>query len=299
MRVTIDGVILLDKPKGLSSNRALQKVRGIFNAKKAGHTGSLDPNATGLLPICLGQATKYSQYLLDSDKTYEADVILGVSTTTGDTEGEVTATADFAHVTQASLEEVLKQFTGTILQVPTMFSALKHQGQPLYKLARQGIEVERKQRQITIYELTLIDFKPPLAKLRVHCSKGTYIRTLAEDIGKVLNCGAHLAELRRLNVGYFREEMMVTLEALAEDPKAYLQPVCATLSGFEVLDISHEQYHQLAKGQRLDVPYDGDPKLVKIHVDELGFIGLGQWSQQGLAAKRLLSTADLAYEINQ
>ncbi|MBI2309189.1 MAG: tRNA pseudouridine(55) synthase TruB [Rhodocyclales bacterium] len=196
----VDGVLLLDKPTGITSNDALQKARRLFSAEKAGHTGTLDPMASGLLPVCFGEATKFSADLLDADKTYEAMLRLGVTTTTADAEGEVIETRPVA-AAEADLLALLPRFTGAISQVPPMYSALKRDGRPLYELARQGIEVERAARDVTIHELTLLGFSGSDVSLRVSCSKGTYIRTLAEDIGKALGCGAHLTALRRTRVG--------------------------------------------------------------------------------------------------
>ena len=210
----VDGVLLLDKPSGMTSNDALQKARRLFSAAKAGHTGTLDPLATGLLPICFGEATKFSADLLDADKTYEADVLFGVSTDTGDSQGAVLERRAVAF-DRAALEAALERFRGPISQVPPMYSALKRDGKPLYELARQGIEVERAARDVTIHELTLLTFEGERCRLRVCCSKGTYIRTLAEDIGAALDCGAHLTALRRTVVGPLALAGAVTLDELA------------------------------------------------------------------------------------
>ncbi len=207
----ISGIVLVDKPKGGSSNNLLQKVRAIYNAQKAGHTGALDPMATGMLPICLGEATKFSQYLLDSDKSYFVTAKFGVRTDTSDAEGEVVEVKDV----DISLEQILEfkaTLTGAIQQVPTMFSALKHNGQPLYKLARQGITVERAARPITIYEFELVDFRGDEADFEVRCSKGTYIRTLIDDLGQLLGCGAHVKVLRRTQVANYPAEKMLEFD---------------------------------------------------------------------------------------
>ncbi|OQX45033.1 MAG: tRNA pseudouridine(55) synthase TruB, partial [Candidatus Sedimenticola endophacoides] len=201
----VQGILLLDKPLGVTSNKALQRVKQIFFARKAGHTGSLDPEAGGLLPICFGGATKVSAYLLDADKRYWVRVRLGETTTTADAEGELLRTRPVEGVTEALLGDALARFRGEIQQIPPMYSALKHQGERLYKLAREGVEVERKPRTITIYELKLLAWESPHLELEVRCSKGTYIRTLAEDIGEVLGCGAHVAALRRTGLGPYRE----------------------------------------------------------------------------------------------
>ena len=209
----VDGIIIVDKLKGLSSNDVLQRVKRVFGAAKAGHTGSLDPLATGVLPICLGEATKFSQFLLESDKSYRTRVQLGVQTTTGDAEGEVVDQRP-VRVTQADVEAVVNRFVGEVSQVPSMYSALKHNGQPLYKLAREGIEVERAARTVTVFRNELINFNGDQFELEVDCSKGTYIRTLVEDIGHELGCLAHVRELQRLKAGPYAIDQSYTLEAL-------------------------------------------------------------------------------------
>jgi len=219
MSVRIDGVVLLDKPAGMSSQGAVTAVKRAFNADKAGHTGTLDPMATGLLPICLGEATKYSQDLLDADKTYIAKIQFGSRTDTGDAEGQVVETfelpqfADPAAI-QKALDQVISQFTGAIKQVPPMYSALKRDGKPLYEYARAGVELERTPREIIIHRIRWTDVQWPQATLEVSCSKGTYIRVLAEDIGTALNCGAHLVGLRRTEVGHLNLEQSFTLESI-------------------------------------------------------------------------------------
>ena len=211
----VDGVLLLDKPSGMTSNSALQSARRLFSAAKAGHTGTLDPLATGLLPVCFGEATKFSADLLEADKTYEADLLFGVTTDTGDADGEVLQRRSVGFE-RAELEAALRPFLGRISQIPPMYSALKRDGKPLYELARQGIEVERAPREVTISDLQLLEFGGERCRLRVSCSKGTYIRTLAEDIGNVLGCGAHLTALRRVAVGALRIAEAVTLDHLQE-----------------------------------------------------------------------------------
>jgi tRNA pseudouridine55 synthase len=212
----INGILLLDKPLYLTSNRVLQRVKRLFGAKKAGHTGSLDPLATGMLPICFGKATKCAQYLLDSDKYYRVSAKLGVTTRTGDAEGDILKERPIPSFTEASLMEVLSAFTGTISQTPPMYSAIKHQGKPLYLLARKGLVIERKAREVKIHALKLEGWDSEHLHLYVHCSKGTYIRTLVEDIGEVLQCGAHVSALRRLAVAPYQEENMVSLATLEE-----------------------------------------------------------------------------------
>ena len=252
VRDLVDGVLLLDKPVGLSSNDALIKAKRVLNAKKAGHTGTLDPFATGLLPLCFGEATKFSQDLLEADKTYETTVHLGITTTTGDTEGDAIATRD-VDVTVAQIEAVLEQFRGPILQVPPMYSALKRDGKAYYEYAREGITLEREARPVTILDLRFLSYEAPFLKLSVTCSKGTYIRVLGEDIGNALGCGAHLNALRRTQVGALTTEGMITLEALQLDPAplALLAPVDALLSSFPAVMLTEELARRFLQGQRL------------------------------------------------
>jgi tRNA pseudouridine55 synthase len=252
VRDLVDGVLLLDKPVGLSSNDALIKAKRVLNAKKAGHTGTLDPFATGLLPLCFGEATKFSQDLLEADKTYETTVHLGVSTTTGDTEGEPVATRE-VNVTREQINAVLAQFRGPIMQVPPMYSALKRDGKAYYEYAREGITLEREARPVTIHKLEFVSYEAPMLKLSVTCSKGTYIRVLGEDIGNALGCGAHLNALRRTGVGALTVEGMVTLEQLQADPAplALLAPVDALLSSFPAIELTAELAKRFLQGQRL------------------------------------------------
>ena len=251
-RDLVDGVLLLDKPVGLSSNDALMKVKRIVNAKKAGHTGTLDPFATGLLPLCFGEATKFSQDLLEADKTYLAEVRLGVTTTTGDTEGEVVETRP-VEVTPEQIEAALAQLRGPIMQVPPMYSALKRDGKALYEYAREGITLEREARPVTIHALEMLGYAAPTLTIRVSCSKGTYVRVLGEDIGALLGCGAHLTGLRRIGVGALTVAGMVTLEQLQAhpDPLSLLAPVDALLSSFPRLDLTGELAARFLNGQRL------------------------------------------------
>jgi tRNA pseudouridine55 synthase len=251
-RDLVDGVLLIDKPVGLSSNDALTKVKRIVNAKKAGHTGTLDPFATGLLPLCFGEATKFSQDLLEADKTYLATVHLGIVTTTGDTEGDVLATRD-VDVTAAQIDAALARFRGPILQVPPMYSALKRDGKALYEYAREGVVLEREARPVVIHELELIAYAAPYLTIRVTCSKGTYVRVLGEDIGALLGCGAHLSALRRVQVGTLTTANMVTLEELQahENPLSLLAPVDALLSTFPRIDLTAELEKRFLNGQRL------------------------------------------------
>jgi tRNA pseudouridine55 synthase len=254
IRVPVHGVLLLDKVAGHSSNDALMKAKRFLNAQKAGHTGTLDPFATGLLPLCFGEATKFAQDLLDADKSYETVVHLGVTTSTGDTEGEVTATSD-VHVSQEQIEAVLQQFRGEIDQVPPMHSALKRDGKPLYEYARAGVTLEREARRVCIRALDLLDYQAPYLTLRVSCSKGTYIRVLGEDIGAALGCGAHLQALRRTRVGQLSLDGATTLDRLAETPDdaraQLLAPVDALLSSFPRIVLPDALAQRFLHGQRL------------------------------------------------
>ncbi len=237
-RRQVHGILLLDKPHGMSSNAALQRVKTLFYANKAGHTGSLDPLATGMLPICLGKATKLSQLLLTTDKQYWVTATLGVRTTTSDAEGDIVAQHPVPEFTAAQLEQVLQQFRGEIHQVPSMFSALKQQGVPLYQLARQGKEVPRAARPLTIYALQVLAYQGDQLQLQVHCSKGTYVRTLVDDIGQALGCGAHVSALRRLQVGPLHAAQMVSLDALysvAEQGYAALDNTLWSLEQFQTI----------------------------------------------------------------
>ncbi len=259
-RVPVHGVLLLDKHVGLSSNDALNKAKWLLNAEKAGHTGTLDPFATGLLPLCFGEATKFSQDLLEADKTYETVVHLGISTDTGDTEGEVVETRP-VEVSVNQIEAVLAHFRGPIKQVPPMYSALKRDGKPLYEYARAGITLEREARDVTIHSLELLGYEAPMLKLRVTCSKGTYIRVLGQDIGAALGCGAHLNALRRTEVGSLTLDGAVTLEtfsAMAEVARAQaLAPVDALLSSFPVVKLNDELARRFLHGQRLALEKEG------------------------------------------
>jgi tRNA pseudouridine55 synthase len=251
-RELIDGVLLLDKPVGLSSNDALIKAKRVLNAKKAGHTGTLDPFATGLLPLCFGEATKFSQDLLEADKTYEATVHLGIMTETGDTEGAAIETRD-VDVTLEQIEAALARFRGPILQVPPMYSALKRDGKALYEYARAGVTLEREARPVTIHGLDFIGYDAPMLKIRVTCSKGTYVRVLGEDIGAALGCGAHLNALRRVGVGALQADQMITLDDLMAhpDPRSLLAPVDALLSSFPSVELNPALARRFLNGQRL------------------------------------------------
>ena len=292
----LDGIVLIDKPLGLSSNAALQKTKRIFNARKAGHTGSLDPLATGVLPICFGEATKISAFLLDSDKRYTTTIQLGHTRTTGDMEGEIVETRPVPELDADKIEAVLNKFRGDVEQIPPMHSALKHEGTPLYKLARKGISVERKVRHIKIYELTALSFTKDTITLDVHCSKGTYIRTLAQDIGEALGCGAHLIDLRRTEVSPFDDHTIHTLEALtelatAEELKQTLLPIDAAIPHWPSLTITNEQADNLCMGRRVECENIPDSDSIRLYRPDATFLGIGQLHESGLlAAKRLLRT---------
>ena len=290
----VDGVLLLDKPLGLTSNAALQKARRLFSAAKGGHTGTLDPLATGLLPLCFGEATKFSADLLDADKTYEAVVQLGVTTDSGDAEGMVTATAAVG-VGIDDIFHVLLQFTGAIRQIPPMHSALKRDGRPLYELARQGIEVEREARAVTIHAIDCLDFSGDRLTLRVACSKGTYIRVLAADIGQALGCGAHLAALRRTVVGDLDLGAAVTLaelEALDEAGRAeHLQPVDTLLRSLPALVVEGAAADRFRHGNPVDI-LPGMTGKISVYANGR-LIGIGEPGPDGrLWPKRLVQLAD-------
>ena len=296
-RDLVDGVLLIDKPVGLSSNDALTKVKRIINAKKAGHTGTLDPFATGLLPLCFGEATKFSQDLLEADKTYLAKVHLGVTTTTGDTEGETVETRP-VQVSKERIEAALAKFRGPIMQVPPMYSALKRDGKALYEYAREGITLEREARAVTIHALEMLDYEAPFLTIRVTCSKGTYIRVLGEDIGAELGCGAHLNQLRRIGVGNLSIAGMVTLEQLQahENPLSLLAPVDALLSSFPCVELTPELAKRFLNGQRLalnrePVTLPDEKGRVRVYIEGklLGTAILQDWGV--LQPERLISVA--------
>ena len=292
----LDGIVLLDKPLGLSSNAALQRTKRIFNARKAGHTGSLDPLATGVLPICFGEATKVSSFLLDSDKRYITTAQLGQTRTTGDMEGDVVQTRDIPALDVEIIEAVLDGFRGDIEQIPPMHSALKHEGTPLYKLARKGITIERKVRHVTIHELKLLEFTADTLTLEVHCSKGTYIRTLMEDIGEVIGCGAHLSALRRTEVSPFGQGPIYTLEELeafaeTSDLDKTLLPTDAAVPHWPMLDLTTEETQRLCNGIKVDRDDVPDSDGIRLYDPQGKFLGIGQRHESGqLAAKRLMRT---------
>jgi tRNA pseudouridine55 synthase len=294
-RDLVDGVLLLDKPVGLSSNDALIKAKRVMNAKKAGHTGTLDPFATGLLPLCFGEATKFSQDLLEADKTYDATVHLGIMTTTGDTEGEAIETLP-VDVSIGQIQAALARFRGPILQVPPMYSALKRDGKAYYEYAREGITLEREARPVTIHGLELVAYEAPMLKIRVTCSKGTYVRVLGEDIGAALGCGAHLNALRRIQVGALTSATMITLEDLQAHaaPLSLLAPVDALLSSFPSVELTLDLAKRFLNGQRLalgkeDVMVPAEQGRVRVYHDGklLGTANLQEYAV--LAPERLIA----------
>lgn len=285
--LAIDGILLLDKRQGISSNKALQEVRRLLNANKAGHTGSLDPLATGLLPLCLGEATKVSAFMLDDDKAYEVTLRLGVMTDTGDSEGNVIRTLPVPTLSDACISRCLQHFTGPQWQVPPMYSALKHQGKKLYELARAGQTIERPARPITIFAVTLIDAQPDQLSLAVRCSKGTYIRSLAEDIGQYLGTCATVTQLRRTAAGSFSIANAYTLEHLQTLDSAALArcllPLDSALDALARIDLSTEQAARVAQGQRLVLDNGAEtdtPQTVRLYCPQ-GFMGFGELSYNG------------------
>ena len=291
----IHGILLLDKPAGMTSNDALQRVKRLYDARKVGHTGSLDKTATGLLPLCFGDATKFSAYLLNADKHYQAICNLGSETTTGDAAGEVLNQRPIPDLREEELESVLQEFRGEIQQVPPMYSALKHKGQRLYKLAYRGLEVERRARPVTIHQLQLIKLEDSCFEIDVVCSKGTYIRTLAEDIGKRLGCGAHVGRLRRLGAGPYSAENMIdmsTLDKLAAKGQQSLDSrllnVDTALLAFPEVTLVESVAFYLCQGQAVMVPNAPTTGLLRIYDSGKQFLGLGEVLDDGRIAPRRL-----------
>ncbi len=286
----IHGILLLDKRAGISSNKALQEVKGLLNANKAGHTGSLDPLATGLLPLCFGEATKVSALMLDDDKRYQVEIKLGELTDTGDAEGAVVNTMPVPELDEQLIDQCLQHFTGEIEQIPPMYSALKYNGKKLYELAREGIEIERKPRKIKIFSCELLAYKQPVLTLQVHCSKGTYIRSLAEDIGTFLGSCATVKSLRRMTAGRFSIDHALSQECLSGMSNAELQsvliPVDAPLEFMPAIRVSNEQACRITQGQQLQV---NEPVIgqVRMYSDQ-GFLGLGEMLSDGRLAPRKL-----------
>jgi len=300
MAQRIDGVVLLDKPSGMSSQSAVTSVKRLLHAEKAGHTGTLDPMATGLLPVCLGEATKYSQDLLDADKVYQAKLRFGIQTDTGDAQGQIIAEKSTAEVTdnamaQGLMEGILPRFTGQIEQVPPMYSALKRDGKPLYEYARSGIEIEREPRKIIIYSIKLLNIQWPEIDIEVHCSKGTYIRVLAEDIGHALGCGAHLIGLRRTMVGHLSLVQAATLANLQHTSPQVL-PVDALLQTLPELTVDDHQAKRLEMGQRvpcaLNIATQWANSLFRIYRSQAlpqNFIGTADWRSGVLHPRRFIA----------
>lgn len=311
----IDGILLLNKPTGVTSNGLLQQAKRLYGASKAGHTGALDPLATGMLPICFGEATKFSQYLLDSDKRYQTTAKLGIRTDSSDADGEVIAQAEVgADVTAERVKKLLiEHFSGEIEQVPSMYSALKHNGQPLYKLARQGIEVEVKPRKVTIYQIELLDFRGDELDLDIRCSKGTYIRSIVEDLGLLLGCGAHVAKLHRSDAGPFKSAQMKPLSDIEplliqqtdengeiknvhHQLDQLLLPAWAALGDTPVLELDEAQVARICNGQKVQLPEEQRPTAeidcIKLFAKQTDtFLGIGSVSSEGLLrSRRLLKT---------
>lgn len=294
----LNGILLLDKATGVSSNFVLQQAKKMFGARKAGHTGSLDPLATGLLPICFGDATKMSAYLLDSDKKYVAECRLGIATTSGDADGEVKQKMALPVLSEGLISQVLIGFLGGSEQIPPMHSALKQNGQPLYKLAHKGIEVAREARKINVFTLNLVQYNAQSITFEVHCSKGTYVRTLAEDIALALGTCGHVAKLRRLKVGFFDLNDSFTLEELAEtlavsgvdELDCRLLPVDSALQSWPSVNLSEDAAFYVKQGQAVTVPRVPTAGLVKLYQNGEVFIGIGKILDDGrVAPKRLLS----------
>lgn len=293
----LDGILLLDKSLGISSNRALQQVKHLFKAAKAGHTGNLDPLATGLLPICFGAATKISHYLLDADKRYQGSCKLGLTTTTGDSEGEVVKTRPIPELTSELVLSTFSKFLGEISQIPPMFSAIKHQGTPLYKLARNGIEVERKPRNVSIFSFELLKIDGDELFFEVHCSKGTYVRTLLEDVGEILGCGAHLSSLHRTQTGPFGADAMIGFEELDKESEEggldaldrHLLPMESALEGWPEAILSANSLFYVQQGQAVQIAHTPDNGLIKMVTENGVFIGIGEILDDGrVGPKRLL-----------
>lgn len=299
----IDGILLLDKSAGITSNGALQEAKQLFKAAKAGHTGSLDPLATGILPLCFGEATKFSQFLLEANKRYLTRIKLGVTTVTGDADGEVSKVREVSTYSDKELEAVLNGFRGDIEQIPSMYSAIKVGGEPLYKLARQGIEIERKKRPVSIFKLELTERETDELVLDISCSKGTYIRSLAEDIGEELGCGAHVIELKRLESGPFKLEDAVTIDQLRENYETgnlaaldkCLLPAFTAVQDWPQVEMTEVMASYLKQGQPVQVsqaPTDGWVRIFsEVDGKPCSFIGVGEILEDGrVAPRRMIST---------
>lgn len=292
----ISGIVVLDKANGLSSNAALQEVKRLYEANKAGHAGSLDPLATGVLPVCLGEATKVSQFLLDSDKRYRARIKLGIRTDTGDSEGSIIERNEGISVSRKAIERALTKFKGEVEQVPPMHSAIKMNGVPLYKLARKGITVEREPRLVTLYQICLVEFVNSELELEISCSKGTYIRTIADDLGQILGCGAHVIELRRTQAGVFTEKDSISSEELALEKEnrgldkidQFLIPMDRAIQDLPEVNLPSITASHVKNGQAVLVRHLPKNGLVRMYEDEQ-FIGIGSIDDDGkVAPKRLI-----------
>ncbi len=294
----LDGILLLDKPQGITSNAALQRAKRLYDAQKAGHTGSLDPLASGMLPVCFGEGTKMSAFLLDADKHYWVRIRLGERTNTADADGEVVETRPVPTLDRVLVESALDRFKGPIEQIPPMYSAVRVDGERLYKLARAGIEVERKARPVTLFALELLALEAEELELQVHCSKGTYVRTLAEDLGEALGCGAHVTALRRTGVGPFRGHPMVTLEQLQElaDDQAALDAlligVDEAIADMPRLDLNADLSFYLRQGQPIFVPKAPTAGLLRLYDPEGRFLGVGEVLEDGRVGPRRLIRGD-------
>ena len=294
----VKGVLLLDKPPGLTSNDALQKVKSLYRARKAGHTGSLDKAASGLLPLCFGEATKFSGFLLNADKHYRTIFQLGIQTSTGDAEGEVVFQGETGKLSRKRVETALAGFLGTVMQVPPMYSALKHKGQRLYKLAHQGLEVDREPREITVHRMDLLEYRDDELELEIRCSKGTYVRTLAEDIGKELGCGAHVKALRRIGAGPYSDENMPTLpelEAIAETGMQGLDELLldidSVVQDLPAVHLVDSVAYYLCQGQPVTVPRAPTRGMLRIYTEDDRFLGVGEVLADGrVAPKRLVAS---------
>ncbi|PHS32416.1 MAG: tRNA pseudouridine(55) synthase TruB [Methylophaga sp.] len=294
----ITGIVIIDKPTGRTSNHVLQQVKRLFDAKKAGHTGALDPLATGVLPICLGDATKVSSYLLDADKRYHVTCQLGTVTDSGDSDGKILSTSDIPPFTEQDIVNLLPEFSGEQDQVPPMFSALKYQGQPLYKLARQGIEIERKARRITIYDMSLLSITSDSFTLDVQCSKGTYIRTLVEDISHKLGSGGHVSMLRRVAAAGYQLAQSVTIEELEQRVEQGLEamdqillPTENALPDWPSIYATDEMVDALRQGQTIKVNQTFESEKVRLFDTNKQFIGLGEMTEQGIVAPKRVFVA--------
>ena len=295
----VDGILLLDKPSGIRSNEALQQIKSMFGARKAGHTGSLDRLASGMLPICLGEATKISGFLLDSSKSYESRFRLGITTNTGDSDGEVRDTREVPALSVRQMRELERAFSGEIEQIPPMHSALKVNGQRLYELAYQGVEVKREARPVTIYNLSLELCAPDTIAAKVHCSKGTYIRTLAEDIGAKIGCGAHVVALRRTAVGPFEEDKMLSMEAIKlaceagmQEADKLLLPSDAAVGGWPEIGLNEAMAQFVRNGHPVIVPRAPTAGWVRLYDPARQFVGVGEVLDDGrVAPRRLLQSA--------